>query len=343
MIVLSKRMVRPMDRSGFDRPTSWGNPMARPDNRPRPSSSPATRHFDDKTPFLAHPGHIGRHFDEDERKPLDGVVSAQRRTISDESFHVELKPESVSTGRVSNWGGSASFSQASSGPVNSYAGRVAEQSHVGVISQNSVGSSGQVGSGSHPNAWTARRDVAGGVTEPVQSGWNGQSAVSKLAHASALEKVSSGRWQSKHSVQYHADVQVIQHPETDSGLHPKSYDDNVYNGTDVMGGREFSDAALAGHVKRGSNIEDGFWGCRKEELDHERTNTSTLLDVKERKPTYYADRVQPAHSNGKFCGPESQPLVHSEASERPKLKLLPRTKPLENSEPNGPNPNEVLI
>lgn len=341
MIVLFNRMVRPMDRSGFDRPTSWGNPMARPDNRPRPSSSPATRHFDDKTPFLAHPGHIGRHFDEDERKPLDGV-SAPRKTVGDEGFHVEVHPESASSGRISNWGGSSSFSQASSGPVNSYAGRAAEQSQIGVNSQNSVGNSGQMGSGSYPNAWTARRDMAASVSEPVQSGWNGQSAVSKLVHASALEKVSSGRWQSKHSVQYHADVQVIQPPETANGLRPKS-DDNVYDGTDAMGGREFSDASLARHVERGLNIEDGFQGGRKEEHNHESTNSSTLLEVKERKPTYYAGSVQPAYSNGKFCGPESQPLVHSEASERPKLKLFPRTKPLENSEPDGPNPNEVLL
>lgn len=345
MIVLSHRIVRPTDRSGYDRSTSWGNPMGRPDNRPRPNSSPATRHFDDKTPFLAHPGHIGRNFDEDERKPLDGV-SAPRRMVSDESFRVpssriELKPESVTAGRVSGWGGSNSVSKISSGAANSYVGRVAEQPHAGVNSANLGGNSGRVVSGSYPNAWTARKEVAVSSPEPVQSDVSQQNAVSKLAHASALEKVSSGRWQSKHSVQYHADVQVVQYSETDSEVQPKGYDDNTCNRIDVMGGREFSDATLARHVERGLNIEDGNRGGRKEELDNEKTEESTYLEVKERKPTYYNDGVQPARSDGKFGLPESQPLVHSEASERPKLKLLPRTKPLDNLESNGPNPKQV--
>ena len=85
MFIGFRRVVRPSDRSGFDRHTSWGNPTGRPDYRSRPNSSPATRNFDDKTPFLAHTVHIGRNFDEDERKPLDGV-SAPRRTVSDEKY-----------------------------------------------------------------------------------------------------------------------------------------------------------------------------------------------------------------------------------------------------------------
>ncbi|KAJ0017380.1 hypothetical protein Pint_10836 [Pistacia integerrima] len=338
-------IVRPMDRSGYDRPTSWANPMARPDHRPRPNSSPATRHFDDKTPFLANAVHIGRNFDEDERKPLDGV-SAPRRTVSDESFRVppsrvELKPESVSTGKVSGWTGLGLESQVSNGAVNSYAGRVVEHTYVGVNSPNSRGNSRQVVSGSYPNAWTARKEVAVGVTEPVQSGWSGQSAVSKLAHASALEKVSSGRWQSKQSVQYQADVQVIKFSETDNGLHPKGHDDNAYNRMHVVGGRELSDATLAGHVERGLNIEESVEGARKEELDYERTAASTYVEVKERKYKHYTDWVQSNLSDSKFVGSESLPVLHSEASERPKLKLLPRTRPLENLEPYVTNPMQV--
>ncbi|XP_044496494.1 uncharacterized protein LOC123218906 [Mangifera indica] len=188
-------------------------------------------------------------------------------------------------------------------------GQVVEQTRVDVNSPNSRGNSGQMVPGSHPNAWTARKEMAMGVTEPVQSGWSGQSAVSKLAHASALEKVSSGRWQSKQSVQYQADVQVIKF-SADNGSHPTGHDDNAYN---------------------------RMHGGRKEELDYERSGASTYVDVKERKYKHFTDRAQSSSSDSKFIGPESLPLLQSEASERPKLKLLPRSRPLENSEPNVAN------
>ncbi|KAL5774677.1 hypothetical protein ACOSP7_012234 [Xanthoceras sorbifolium] len=337
-------VVRPMDRSGYDRPAPWGNPMGRPDHRPRPSSSPATRHFDDKTPFLTHVVHIGRNFDEDERKPLDGG-SAPCRTVSDESFRVppsrlEFKPEPVSTGRVTGWGGAGSMSRITSGTVNSYSGRVVEQSHMSMNVPNLGGNSGQVNSGSHPNAWTARKEVALGGTEPVQSEWSGQSAASKLAHASALEKVSSGRWQSKHSIQYHADAQVVKFSETDDGLHPKVYDDNVYNKSNVVGGRESSDANLVRRMERGLNIENQVQGGRKEELDYERTGATTYLEVKERKPTYYTDGVQPTRTNGKSGGSESQSPVYSQISERPKVNLNPRAKQVESLEMHVTNPKQ---
>ncbi|KAK3179909.1 hypothetical protein Dsin_032631 [Dipteronia sinensis] len=337
-------VVRPMDRSGFDRPASWGNPMGRPDHRPRPSSSPATRHFDDKSPFLTHAAHIGRNFDEDERKPLDGGF-APRRTVSDDSFRVppsrvEFKPDPVSTGRVTGWGGAGSVSRVSSGAVNSHSGRVVEQSHVGMNVPNSGGSSGQFSSGSYPNAWTARKEVAVGVTEPFQSEWSGQSTATKLAHASALEKVSSGRWQSKHSIQYQADDQVVKFSETDGGLHPKVYDDNVYNKSNVVGGRESSDANLVRHMERGYNIENRVQGGRKEELDYEKTVASTYLEVKERTPTCLVDRVQPTRSNGKSGGSESQPPVYSSTLDRPKFNLHSRTKQVESLEMNIANPKQ---
>lgn len=148
-------IVRPSDRSGYDRGTSWGNAMGRPDHRARPNSSPATRHFDNKTPFLTSSVHIGRNFDEDERTPLDGV-SAPRRTISDESFwapgHLELKPESAYAGRVSGRHGSAPVSPLSSGVGHSHSGRVSEAARGGLSSQTLGWNHGQVASGPYPIA-----------------------------------------------------------------------------------------------------------------------------------------------------------------------------------------------
>ncbi|XP_050207168.1 uncharacterized protein LOC126656606 [Mercurialis annua] len=312
---------------GYDRPNSWGGPMAgRGDHhRPRPNSSPGARHFDDKTPFLSHTSHIGRHFDEDERKPLDGV-SAPRRTVSDESFRsvgssrVEMKPEPVSSGRVF---GSAIGSQVGS----SYSGRIGDGAHVGSVSRNIGGNNGQSGgSHSHPNVWAARKESAAGVNEPVQAVWSGASAVSKLAHASALEKVSSGRWQTKHSTQHQADVEVIEHFETDKGAYFGGHDRYAYNRIGAEGGREYSDAAFARHVERSLVIEDGFQNNRKEYVDHERTRNVSVV----------GDRDYLQRNVIRSSGPELIPPMQLESSERPKVNLLPRTKPLENVEsPTG--------
>ena len=316
--------MRPSDRPGYERPNAWGNPMGRPDHRTRPHSSPATRHFDDKTPFLAHSVRIGRNFDEDERKPLDGV-SAPRRTVSDESIQVlparvEPKPEYAAAGGLTGRQG------------NSYAEKVNEAAYVGVGSQNLGGNGGQGVGGAYPNVWAVRKEAAG-VSEPVQqSAWSGPTAVLKLAHASALEKVSSGRWQSKHSFHSQADVEVVMSSETESGFQSKSYVNSSYDMVDVVGVREHYDTTLARQAERVLNVEDGVRVARKELPDYGRAGAPMYSEVKERNPAILIDRTQLAHNDGKLGGSELQPSVPPEPSERPKLKLLPRTKPLESSE-----------
>lgn len=337
------RIVRPSDRPGYDRPNPWGNPMGRPDHRSRPHSSPATRHFDDKTPFLAHAAHIGRNFDEDERKPLDGV-SAPRRTISDDnirvpSARVELKPEYGPSGSFSSrqgLGGGGSGS--GSGNVNSFAGKVNEAgSVVGVSSQNLGGNSG-----GYTNVWAARKEALG-VNEPVQQApLSGQNAVSKFAHASALDKVSSGRWQSKQPPPYQGDVEAARSPERESGFQSKNFGGSGgagggggYDSVDVASGREYHDATLARQAERGLNVEDGVRVGRKEFPDYERAGAPVApvySELKERNSVIHVDRTHLARNDGKLGGSELQSPVPLEPSERPKLKLLPRTKPLESSE-----------
>ncbi|XP_041028951.1 uncharacterized protein LOC121268677 isoform X3 [Juglans microcarpa x Juglans regia] len=323
--------VRPSDRSGQDRPNSWGNPIGRPENWSRPHTSPATRHFDDKTPFLTDTACIGRNFDEDERKPLDGV-SAPRRTISDESIRVpgarvELKPEYGSGGSLVGQQGLAA-----SGAVNAYAAKVSEVTCGGVNSQNLGGNSGLGVGGGYPNAWAARKEVVR-VNEPVQqSAWSGTTAVSKLASASALEKVSSGRWKSKLSLNFQADVEDVMSPKMESVFQSNSYGNSSYNMVDVMGGRDYHDATLVRQVERGLNIEDGVLVTRKEFPEYEIAVAPIYSDVKEWNPTIHMDRTPVARNDGRLGGSELQPPVHLEPSERPKLKLLPRTKPLKSSE-----------
>ncbi|GFP95996.1 hypothetical protein PHJA_001743700 [Phtheirospermum japonicum] len=287
--------VRPVDRPGFDRQMSWGNPVGRPDHRTRPASAGSARNLDEKTPFFSHSSHIGRNFDEDERKPLDGV-SGPRRTIGDESVRAqssrvaEPKVDNSSGPRVGSRASASSIplSQTGSSP-SSYASRVSEaHNNARLNHQTSGGNNRGYGSGypvmggnnaaqavggnnaaqavggSYPNAWGLRKETVC-IKETVE--WSGPNAETKLAHASALEKVSSGRWNSK---------QLVGSPKKDA-----------------VGESEYHDVTLAMHAERG------------------------LARSYERSASF----------TGKSGGPE--PL---ESSERPKLKLLPRSKPVENVE-----------
>ncbi|KAJ8630850.1 hypothetical protein MRB53_024173 [Persea americana] len=241
-------VVRPSDRSPFDRqiPTSaWGNQIGRQDHRSRPGSSGATRSFDEKAAFLSHPPHIGRNFDEDERKPFDGgVAGVPRRSVREDDRPPSMgrsdnpKPES---GRAASpaWPASAAALQSPVSVVK------------GVAAANLQIPGGNGGAGSTPNAWGVRKEVV----EPVlpSSALSGQSTVSKFAQASALEKISSGRWQSKPalaSVSHHvADVEVISYSESEAGdthfgvdqLNRIEYD-GIRGKFGEGGGRDFSDS-----------------------------------------------------------------------------------------------------
>lgn len=331
--------VRPLDRSGYDRPSSWGNPMGRQDHWSRPHTSPATRHYDDKTPFLPHTAPIGRNFDEDERKPMDGG-SAPRRTIGDESIRAppsraEVRPE-YELGGSSLGGQVAPVSQTPVGTVNSYSASLSEAVHAGVNSQSLGGSkvqgTGGGGGGGYPNVWAMRKEVSSAV-ELEQSAWSGPNAVSKLAHASALEKVSSGRWQSK-AVHYHADVEVVRSSEMESGPRASVNGNSVYNQMDTMGEKEYYDVMLARHTERGLGIDSSVQGGRNEILDYERSGISKYSEVRPRSVGYHTDGVQLPRNDVKLGGSGLHHPMPLEPTERPKLKLLPRAKPLESSEPS---------
>lgn len=321
--------VRPLNHAGFDRHTSWTNPMGRQDHRLRPGSAGAVRTYDDKTPFLNHNVQIGRNFDEDERKPLDGG-SAPRRTVSDENIRggvpVRQEPKSDYSlaGNVPTRPATTPISQFPVGSSGgSYAARFSEAANVSSGSRSYVQSevrslgpsNSHVGvestmSGPSPNAWGPRK-VAVGISEPVAASWSAPDAATKLAHASALEKVSSGRWLSNQSKQI--DVEVIRHPEPEAKVQSKgnTYTTFSYGSTDVAaGGREFHDASLARHAGMSLSINDGM-------------STSTHPG---------GVQVQPPFSGGTFGGSDLHLTAPSELTERPKLKLLPRSKPVESVE-----------
>ncbi|KAL3345485.1 hypothetical protein AABB24_024448 [Solanum stoloniferum] len=340
-------MIRPSDRGGFDRQASWGNPMGRPEHRLRPGSAGATRTFDEKTPFLSHNAPIGRNFDEDERKPLDGS-SGPRRTVSDESIRalpssVEPKAEYSVTGMVGSGQVSAPPSQNPRGAASWFN----ESTSMGASTKGSVGGSGrsvssrnvsassaQVVGGSYPNAWGLRKEVAS-AKESVSAPWSAPDAESKLAHASALEKVTSGRWHSKQQIHSQMDVEVVKHQDTEKELYyhgSTTVNDSVYNMPDVVGGPEYSDQVLAVHAERNLVLTDGVHGFNKELPARERARSPLFMEANERKTSSNVTGLQRLHNVVSSGGYEMQSPASSEPSERPKLKLLPRSKPLENLE-----------
>ncbi|EOA39997.1 hypothetical protein CARUB_v10008685mg [Capsella rubella] len=294
------------DRPVFDR-APWGTSIGRPEQRTRPSSSHTIRNFDDKSLFLPHTANIGRNFNEDERKPLDGH-SAPRRVVSDDVFRVpnsrlEVKTDSLLTGRHGGW----------SPKAGTFPGKINDVTHsvTGNI-ENSV-------SGTHPNVWTGRKDVSVANTEPGQSPWTSQPAVSNLVHSSALDQVSSGRWQSKLLVPSQMAFDVVKHSEIDS----RGYKTNspLLNQGDEP------------HKEQGLVVEDGIQGGKKFSREYEKIPGPTYLDAKDvRVVSSSSNKPHPNYSDVRPAGHLVQATAPSEIVERPKLNLLPRTKPLESIE-----------
>ncbi|KAK9152003.1 hypothetical protein Syun_010312 [Stephania yunnanensis] len=315
--------VRAPDRSGFDRqiPNAWGNPNF----RSRPGSSGANRHFvDEKASLLSNPPHFGRNFDEDERKPLDGV-SVPRRTFSDESLQAPVnagvggKPAARVVSPVSG-----PTLQTPGGSAGSYQGRFGGSVPVGAGSQIGGGNVSQGGT----NAWGVKKEVVVvGEMVPPPSASHGFSDVSLFARASAVEKVSSGRWQSKQSMQFQSDVEIRRTSDFVADFH---YKDQVnYVGVDSVSERAEVDAIKGRYGDRGRISEERVRAA-VEELPHSvRERSMTLIEVNENNLPFSHNghaRTTPAEA-------KSQTPGHLEVSERPKLKLLPRSRPLETSEP----------
>lgn len=233
----------------------------------RQGSGTFARSYEEKVSYLPNPANIGRNYDEDERKPVDGH---NRRGQGAEFFeeqmyeqrqvgHERLPERYTSDGRGSYTSSKYSDLRADSPNLSGSSLRTesfprhpmyqqdspvqpnVSQDHTGhyplqpMISgpphspyqtqdpgqpwrQNSLGQQpvtpGTVmGSGSGvQNVWTARREGEYSRTYPPEYGINdaapdarGQTAGARIAQASALEKISSGRWNSR-----------ISHPSIDS-------------------------------------------------------------------------------------------------------------------------------
>ncbi|KAK9285904.1 hypothetical protein L1049_025105 [Liquidambar formosana] len=293
-------------RSGSDQQisTPWGNNLIRSDNRARPKSSGAARNLDEKASFLSHPAPIGQNFDEDERKPLDGI-SVPRRTISDDSIRAttppirqESKPDLVSSARPSD--GNPVWRSPNLAPHSSPV-RLVGATPVGVNLPDPGGNNRQTVVNSYQNAWGMRKELMGIGETGASSVLSGPNAESKFAQASALEKVSSGKWQSKNP------LQLLPHL-----LVSRDNCSNMSNGVDLASERGDYDATWGSHAERGRIAEDEI----------QRDGNELLGFARERPPICAEEALTE----------QRQPVAAPEISERSKLKLVPRSKPLEISE-----------
>ncbi|CAN1232258.1 hypothetical protein LINPERPRIM_LOCUS3563 [Linum perenne] len=360
-------------RPGADRnpATNWGNNLLRTDLRPRPKSSGASRGFDEKASLLSHPSPIGRNFDEDERKPLDGS-SAPRRTISDESIqrssvvHQEVKLDYASSVRMQDRPLSSPGIHSSSlgtGPtaLRAGAGSAGNGHAVNNLKASSVYSSQDVNN-NPPNAWGLKKDANANEFRAPSS--LGSSSVSKIAQASAIDKVSSGMWQSKNP------TSLLPHL-----MYAK---DNVVTHNGGLSGnmeRGVYDASHGVQTDTGLLIEDRNQGLRREfptyGIDHSQRPREEVLQLpqtvlpavpEQLKPKIYQrsasfetvnmeyrqvyqhppqpGQVEAVHGlHGETISPKQGPTggmpnnrPADKPVERPKLNLKPRSQPLEQSD-----------
>lgn len=356
--------------------------MSRPGSAGGLRGGGGTRGFiDENAPFLPHSVHIGRNFEEDERKPFD-AASARRRIPSSldtdrrprsgiESTHHQRQQNHMMFGKPDYTTG-ATPNFMSEGPHFPAPGLV-------VSSHNPT----TYGDGSaKPNAWGVRKEPVNESQAPHTNMLSGPNTASRFAHASAIEKISSGRWQSKHEV-------FSQTLNSETLRFPEVYEQSI--------GSQDHNVGHGGKSKQLFNERAEGLEMRYDERDidnngHYRVNSVLLPDVKKRDtalgfgpnrtrletnecsygdlPVYRLDgsngrsdsvqvkqqdrgfhgklvpqleerfdglnvsqkggntsRLQGLQQEGKYTGQQLPENI-----ERPKLKLFPRSQPLESSE-----------
>ncbi|WOK99768.1 hypothetical protein Cni_G08480 [Canna indica] len=307
-----------------DRPGAWGAAVAssssRPDHhllRPRPGSagavSASTRGLDERPPaFLPSPPNIGRHFDEDERKPFDASATP-RRAVAAQDTSLRSHPP-VSTTR--------------SDPKRPVLSPLVPSAADAVPAPITTFPSPSSNVGSAPNAWGLRKDVGSEPApslriKPTVTTWS----ASKLAQASAVEKVSSGRWQSKpreaEAIGSHLNTQGSDSSSGESIRVVESIDPDRERERPrmispmVMGYAEIKESTSLGC-------------CTERASSRERARSPTYPEMKERNPQGFSiDETRPTYSDGRFGAPKLYQHGADDLPERPKLNLLPRTKPMD--------------
>ncbi|XP_065016132.1 uncharacterized protein LOC135643285 isoform X2 [Musa acuminata AAA Group] len=303
-----------------DRPGAWGTITAvasgRSDYhhhllRPRPGSagaaSSSARGLDERPPaLLPHSTPNGGHFDEDERKPFDASSAPRRSPAAPDNTLRTPPPTRSDTKR----------------PISSQV--VSSPATVPVPVSAFSPPSGNPGSAS--SAWGQRKEVGTEPprplpTQPKATMWS----ASRLAQASAVEKVSSGRWQPRPP-----EGEAIRSQESE-GLDRRIGEanrvmDDVYRDRQTERPRSVSSLVAYAEVKE--TTLPGYHTDR--ESDQERARSPVYPEMEKNVVGFSSEGIsRPASSDGRFGGSNLYQQGVMEVLERPKLTLLPRRKPLE--------------
>ncbi|URE15905.1 hypothetical protein MUK42_35357 [Musa troglodytarum] len=303
-----------------DRPGAWGTITAvasgRSDYhhhllRPRPGSagaaSSSARGLDERPPaLLPHSTTNGGHFDEDERKPFD-ASSAPRRSAAAPDNTLRTPPPTRSDTKR---------------PVSSQV----VPSPATVPAPVSAFSPPSGNPGSASTAWGQRKEVGTErspplPTQPKATMWS----ASRLAQASAVEKVSSGRWQLRPPEGEAIGSQESEGLDRRFGEANRVMDD-VYRDRETERSRSVS--SLVAYAEAKETTLPRYHTDR--ESDQERAISPVYLEVEKNVVGYSNEGAsRPTSSDGRFGGSKLYQQGVMEALERPKLTLLPRRKPPE--------------
>ncbi|CAL9194302.1 unnamed protein product [Musa hybrid cultivar] len=303
-----------------DRPGAWGTitvvASGRSDYhhhllRPRPGSagaaSSSARGLDERPPaLLPHSTPNGGHFDEDERKPFDASSAPRRSPAAPDNTPRTPPPTRSDTKR----------------PISSQV--VPSPATVPVPVSAFSPPSGNPGSAS--SAWGQRKEVGTEPppplpTQPKATMWS----ASRLAQASAVEKVSSGRWQLRPP-----EGEAIRSQESE-GLDRRIGEanrvmDDVYRDRQTERPRSVSSLVAYAEVKE--TTLPGYHTDR--ESEQERARSPVYPEMEKNVVGFSSEGVsRPTSSDGRFGGSNLYQQGVMEVLERPKLTLLPRRKPLE--------------
>ncbi|CAL9210289.1 unnamed protein product [Musa hybrid cultivar] len=303
-----------------DRPGAWGTITAvasgRSDYhhhllRPRPGSagaaSSSARGLDERPPaLLPYSTPNGGHFDEDERKPFDASSAPRRSPAAPDNTLRTPPPTRSDTKR----------------PISSQV--VPSPATVPVPVSAFSPPSGNPGSAS--SAWGQRKEVGTEPppplpTQPKATMWS----ASRLAQASAVEKVSSGRWQLRPP-----EGEAIRSQESE-GLDRRIGEanrvmDDVYRDRETERPRSVS--SLVAYADAKETTLPGYHTDR--ESDQERARSPVYPEMEKNVVGFSSEGVsRPTSSDGRFGGSNLNQQGVMEVLERPKLTLLPRRKPLE--------------
>ncbi|KAG6392291.1 hypothetical protein SASPL_146505 [Salvia splendens] len=171
------------------------------------------------------------------------------------------------------------------------------------------------------NRWLDHIQMPGGIRkeassmkEPAAAAWSAPEAETKLAHASALEKISSGRWSSNQQMNPQKDAAVFGHPETEGN---------------------YQDVGLVVHAERSLTFHGGG---REVPQAYDRAKSAVRVDSYE-KSTPATANVQRYEQTSDNLHMEDNlevknSIVGDRAPERPKLNLKPRFQSHEQLEGN---------